>query len=611
MCGIFGIINFHKKEIKMLDKQMELMQKILNHRGPDFSKYCSYNDRNLALGHNRLSIIDLNIRSSQPLEIKDLVLLFNGEIYNFIELKKDLKDKWDFKTKSDSEVILAMYYEYGEEFITKLDGMFVLLIFDKKKNKILIFRDEFGIKPLYYSLINNNFYFASELKAIMPFIKNPKIDNYGLSQYLILQYQIDNSTLIEGVKTLLPGEKIIIDLNKKKSCISRSFFYRLEDNLRKDFDCKDINNEVYNKIKNSIELQTRSDVPITSYASGGIDSSIVSIIASKKKEIPEIFNGFFSGFAKFSELCYAKEVEKSINNSLIPVPINYESFLKNIKDIIYFLDYPIAGPGSYPQFIVSNNVSKKYKVVLGGQGGDEIFGGYIRYFIPFLTDDDIRRHKIFSNYDKLINKFKSNKDFAESYFSIIDRSEDLKFINKTFLKRHKNKIFNSFLKIFNNFETDNFNKCLLFDLKYSLPSLLHVEDRMSMANSIESRVPLIQKDLINYVINIPKTEKLIIGDSKPILKKAFKNTLPSKILNRKDKMGFPVPLNIWIKNDLKNFFSKILRNLKKRKLDFIKEDFEFNFDKYSREPWILISLEVWLQIFFDEHTFFNFEEADQ
>jgi asparagine synthase (glutamine-hydrolysing) len=366
-----------------------------------------------------------------------------------------------------------------------------------------------------------------------------------------------------------------------------------------------------------------SDVPISSYISGGLDSSIISMLSENK--INNLFHGNFIEYPNCDESYYAKIISDKINVNMHTININYKDFHDNIKKIIYYLDYPIAGPGSFCQYMVSKLASKYTKVILGGQGGDEIFGGYVRYLIPYLEKslndsfngdiknllDLINHMRIFNEYKPMIKNFFSEGMFNnldERYFSLINRSNELNdIINWNYLP--KDSIYNLYKTNFNNKNipnTDFFNKMLNFDLQYSLPGLLHVEDRVSMAFGLESRVPFINHELCEFVAKIPEKYKINCGETKYLLKKTFNDLLPNEIINRKDKMGFPVPLNEWFKNELKEFFIETMINLQNRKIKYLNITDEFikninNNSIFSRKYWILFSLELWYQNIFDNN----------
>ena len=625
MCGISGIVNLQGIEISNLDKYLEVMNDIQKHRGPDGNGIWSNNKNNVGFGHTRLSIIDLDTRSNQPLVNNNLVITFNGEIYNYKELKNTYLSNFKFITESDTEVLLGLYNKFGSECLKHLIGMFSFSIYDINKNEIFCARDRLGVKPFYYLIKDNVFYFASEVKTLIPFLDNIVEDMDGISEYLFFNFPISENTMIKGIKQLLPGHYLHIKYGKIK--IQKYWDTNYTDKI--NLESNEYINHVKNLIENSISLHTVSDVPISSYVSGGIDSGLVSVITHNKKNIDYLFHGKFSKYPECDESQYADRIANQIKVPLITSDITCDDFINNISDLIYYLDYPVAGPGSFPQYILSKKVSQYTKVVLGGQGGDEIFGGYTRYILPYfekVIEEAIDGNsnnlinllpyiEIIKKYKPMLKSFWQNNLFENldvRYFDIINRTTDLTDITNWNII-DKNKMIGKFNKIFNNdnfADDDFFNKMLDFDLKYSLAALLHVEDRVSMANSLESRVPLINHKIIEYMQKIPEDIKINAGNMKYLLKTTANNILPEEIINRKDKMGFPVPLNDWYNEHLKSYFIDIITSLKKRNLNYlnITQDFIDKLDSintFSRKIWMLISLEIWYQQIFDKFNEFK------
>ena len=348
---------------------------LIKHRGPDGEGLWTSECGKAGLGHVRLSIIDLKT-GNQPMVCSHdrYVIAYNGEIYNFKQIKQELVG-FDFKTESDTEVILNSFKRWGFDCINKFNGMFAFAIWDKSEKKLFLARDRFGIKPLYYFMENKVLYFASEIKALLPFQNKIEINQKGLSQYFNLQHNLGETTMFSGINNFPVASfaqfssDCVIDITEYwKPQFSPDF-----DHTEKWFISRA--EELLNE---SIISHTVSDVEIGSYVSGGIDSSLVaSKLAKLNKDVPiKFFNGRFKESLDYDESIYAKDVARSLNANYIQTEICSNDFLNNIDKVIYHLDQPTAGPGSFPQFCVSQTVSKHVKVVLGGQGGDEIFGGY-------------------------------------------------------------------------------------------------------------------------------------------------------------------------------------------------------------------------------------------
>ncbi len=334
--------------------------------------------------HKRLSIIDLST-GQQPMTFNDCTIVYNGEIYNYIELRENLiKRGHQFHTTSDTEVILHLYTEYGNEFVNLLNGMFAFIIFDRKNNKLFISRDHFGIKPLYWYHDREKIVFGSEIKALLahPGIKaEPEIEN--LYEYFTFQFVMGEGTMFKDIFKVQPGHFMTIDLLSWETKIVKYW----EPNFKTDqYHTEEYFVHELQKILNeTISQQLRSDVSLGTYLSGGLDSSLVTIMASKLLNKPvKSFSGAFNEGPEFNELEYARIAAKEAHAELFEIFPKEDEFIELMPKLIYHLDEPVAGPGLFPQYIVSKFASNHVKVILGGQGGDEIFGGYTRYLVAYL-----------------------------------------------------------------------------------------------------------------------------------------------------------------------------------------------------------------------------------
>lgn len=631
MCGFVGIINKNKSHVEV--NILSQMAETLNHRGPDDEGY--FLDNNVGFYHKRLSIIDL-AGGHQPMTSENLTIVFNGEIYNYIELRNDLKKKgYQFKTQSDTEVILKMYEEYGIKFVDMLNGMFAFLLYDKKREIIVAARDHFGIKPIYYFADNNKIIFASEIKAIL---KHPEVktipDYNSINEYLTFQFVLGEETLFKNINKMKPGHCMVLNLNSMNYTCTKYWVpsFKIDSYHTEEY----FTYELSKLLNNAIEMQLRSDVPLGTYLSGGIDSSIVSLLASFKLDKNlKTFTGAFKEGAEFDETRYSREVSNLCNAERFEIFPTENDFIDTIPKLIYYLDEPAAGPGLFPQYMVSKLASENVKVVLGGQGGDEIFGGYARYVIAYFeqaikgaifeTNEEgehiVSLQTILPNlpyikqYVPLMKEFNKSELFEnmdQRYFRLIDRKNGNDFLfsnefNETFSKE---KIFNKFKNIFNDPDTKSYyNKMTHFDMVSSLPALLHVEDRVSMAASIESRVPLLDRRIVDLVTSMPPSMKFKGAEMKYILKKSTSNILPKSILNRKDKMGFPVPLHLWAKNMASEFFKDALLSEKCRNRGIFNskevEKLICNERAFGRKLWGMLSLELWFREFIDKENCSN------
>ena len=626
MCGINGIHHVHLSNISNIEQKIKVMNELIKHRGPDSNGV--WTNGYIGLGHTRLSIIDLSSLGHQPMKYNNLTLTFNGEIYNYKEIKEDLKNKWTFTSNSDTEVILALYSLYKDNCVQYLDGMFSFAIWDDTTKELFCARDRLGIKPFYYLIQEDIFYFASEVKALIPFLSTDtlEIDNIGMTEYLLFQYPISDNTLIKNVKQLMPAHTITI----KHNDISINRYWTLNYQNKLDNSIEEYTTQIKNLVDYSIDIHLNSDVPISSYVSGGIDSSLITILSNKKHVLHKLFHGKFSEYTNCDESKYAELVAKQIDTEIVYRDMTSKDFHEHINKIIYHMDYPAAGPGVFPQYMISQSVSEHSKVVLGGQGGDEIFGGYVRYIIPYFEnciENSIKGNSenlskllpnltILKEYKPMLKTFCEKGMFEtldKRYFRLCDRSNVMNNIIH-WDKLNKEQVFEKYLNKFNNQilpENDFFNKMLHFDLENSLPALLHVEDRVSMAWGVESRVPLLNHKLVEYLASIPENVKINPSNMKYLLKETYGSELPDEILNRKDKMGFPVPLNDWIKkDDLKEYFKDLMKNLKQRNLKFLNINNTLitnleTCDTFTRQYWILMNIELWYQTFYDRFNEFK------
>tara|TARA_B100000427_G_scaffold329655_1_gene346865 strand:+ start:3421 stop:5280 length:1860 start_codon:yes stop_codon:yes gene_type:complete len=612
MCGFNGIIGkFSPKELDHVKESSNLIK----HRGPDEKTHLEL--ENLYIDFYRLSIIDIPTGSQPMTDIdNNFTIFFNGEIYNFLALKEELiREGSEFKTNSDTEVLLEVFNKFGIKGVEKLNGMFSICLIDKKKNLTYLIRDQFGIKPLYYKQDKNIIKFSSEAKTLTQ--ENIKIEENSLGQYLGYQFYLDNNILSSGIKTVEPGTYIEINNNTGEIKLKEYFKIKFLNNMESRTNLKDLEKTILK----SVEQQVFAEVEVGTHLSGGVDSSLITAMANKFAPDLKAFHGYFPNDKKeYSEINYAREVSNFLGIELHEIEIEYLDFIENFTDIINFLDYPIVGPGVFPQYMVNKEASKHVKVLLGGQGGDEIFAGYARYLIVYLeqvllgsiTESQNSEHLVnldtiskalpsLNEYIPLLKRMWSTElftDTATRYELLLDRN-----IPKNWLTSKTNELTNNarttFLEEMNKIkEKSLINNMLHFDIKYVLPGLLQVEDRVSMAHSIESRVPYLDQNVFNIAVNLEPKLKFGEGVLKSPLKEISKKYLPKEVHERKEKMGFPVPLNDWMeKKDFKNFVMDTitLSNFGNSKY-FNKKEFEKDvtvFDTFDRSIWAILCLSVW------------------
>jgi asparagine synthase (glutamine-hydrolysing) len=455
-------------------------------------------------------------------------ITYNGEIYNYIELRNELgPDK--FKTTSDTEVILRAYEKWGADCVKHLRGMFAFALWDQATNSLFCARDRFGIKPFYYTVVGNTFYFASEIKALLPFVEKIETNRHALMEYLTFQFCLSGKTLFENIHELQPGHILRVKGNNLEVQRYWEVYYHLDFNHTDKY----FEEQLREMLDESVRLHLRSDVPLGAYVSGGLDSSIVASLASRESAKDFIgYTGKFSFSSDYDESKYARALAESCGFELQEIDITAGDFIENIRKVIYHLDYPVAGPGSFPQYMVSRLASGSRKVVLGGQGGDEIFGGYTRYLIAYFEqcikaaiDGTMHNGNFVVTYESIIPNLTALKNykpllqefFREGLFEPMDKRY-FRLINRApMLKDEVHwELFNGYSPLESLrtvFNGDNVGKESYFDLmthfdfKTLLPALLQVEDRVSMAHGIESRVPFLDHPLIELPILNSRMER--------------------------------------------------------------------------------------------------------
>lgn len=625
MCGIAGAVSLRGTPVPKLPSVLEVMSELIAHRGPDGSGFWMTPDARCGLAHRRLAIIDLSATGHQPMVAQNgAVLTYNGEVYNYRELMDQLRDRWNFRSTSDSETILAAYDRWGTDCLAHLRGMFSFAIWDG--NRLFAARDRFGIKPFYYAIVDGVLYFASEIKALLPVLPEITTDPDALAEYITFQYTIGDRTLFKHVHQLLPGHALVVENGAAK--IHR--YWDVHYDIDFEHTPRWFTERMRSLLEDSVNVHLRSDVPVGAYVSGGIDSSLIAIMAAREEASGRVgFHGKFTEFPGYDESSFAQAAAGQGGIDLHQIEITAGDFRDNIQKVIYHLDHPVAGPGSFPQYMVSQLAARHVKVVLGGQGGDEIFGGYARYLIAYLeqslkaaidgsykngnfvvTPESIIPHlTVLQEYKPLIRQLFSKGLFGpleDRYFRLIDRATDLENeVDWSLLDREG--VFERFRSIFSSERNVRkeayFDSMTHFDFKCLLPALLQVEDRMSMAHGLEARVPLLDHPVVEFAATIPADIKFKGGQMKHFIKTTFGAQLPQNLIQRRDKMGFPVPLKEWFSGELRDFAADIFSTQRVRSRPFFDTDAILsNFDKgerFSRKTWGLLSLELWHQTFHD------------
>tara|TARA_Y100000034_G_scaffold104910_1_gene131802 strand:- start:79 stop:2004 length:1926 start_codon:yes stop_codon:yes gene_type:complete len=638
MCGITGF-NFNDKGL------VKRMLKTISHRGPDQDGI--YEDKGITLGHKRLSIIDLSSKGKQPMsnEDGDIWITFNGEIYNYKELKSELKNH-KFSSNTDTEVILHAYEEFGYDCLEKLNGMFAFGIWDSKKKVLFLARDRAGIKPLYYYLKDDEFIFCSELKGILEHENVMReIDVNVLNKMSSLKYNIDEKTILKDIWRVLPSQYLIYDTKSRK--IEKKDYWSPFNEISNKSEGF-FTEKLSELLEDSVEKRLMSDVPLGVYLSGGIDSSTMVALMTKinkRNEVNEEIKTFSVGFGygeETDELEYAKITSDYFNTDHKEYMVKSD-LVNLLPKIVWHMDEPISELALIPLYLLSQNAKKDVTVVLTGDGADEIFAGYEQYkyltlawktrFLPKLLKNKMApfllensplsiRNKFFKysaalgkeGLKRSINVLKSVPDKGVSYVefvSFFNDEERSKLFNEEIKKQISEFSFSNDLnkKYFMN-SYDYLNQLLYLELKTLLPeNYLMKTDKMTMAHGVEARVPFLDHRLIEFSYQVPPKLKLNNFTEKYVLKKAVRDIVPPKIATRK-KQRFYVPVDIWIKKDLKYLVDSLLskKNITKQNYfnySHIKKIID-NYDSsrlvYGRQLWTLINFQIWHKIYIDKEN---------
>ena len=577
MCGICGQYNFDEKPVK--EDLLRSMCVVMKHRGPDDEG--TYVDGPFGMGMRRLSIIDLST-GHQPISNEDGTIwtVLNGEIYNYEELTEDLKKKGHvFITKSDTEVLVHLYEEYGKNFVRLLRGMFGFALWDKRKKELMLARDPLGIKQLYFLKERDAFLFGSEIKCVLRAMQGARnTDTEAFSHYLTFLYLPDNLTIYEGIEKIRPGCILTINQNGLKS----EEYWNLNVLQGTDITLFEAQKRLMELMEESISLHLRSDVPLGVFLSGGVDSSIITAMASRITDKP--LNTFTVGYGKegdfYDERPYARLIAKQFktnHHEYIITPDIEDAIYK----LIYYFDEPFANSSAIPNYYISQAMRKSVKVALSGLGGDEVAGGYERYAGVKLLSYLSNTPKAFKNMAmaavSLLPDSKNGNYIADrckrfikasiqtaprAYYSLISGLSDEKKERVFSQQIKKNMKLNGSFLLFKRLidgsnQSDPLRAAMYFDIvSYMTNDLLVLADRTSMANSLEVRVPFLDHKLVEFMFKLPNSLKIRGLQKKYLLKKAFKGILPDSILFRK-KRGFSTPLSVWLRKDLRQFTHSI------------------------------------------------------
>ena len=580
----------------------------MKHRGPDDEGY--YFDADISLGMCRLSIIDVE-GGQQPIynEEGSICVVLNGEIYNFKELRDKLEEKGHkFCTRSDTEVLVHLYEEYGHNLIEKLNGMFAFAIWDSNKKELFLARDRLGIKPLYYAITNNEFIFASEIKAILECeTVNREVDKTALANYFSLRYIPAPKTMFEGIRKLKPAHYLVVNKNG------------IQERCYWDLKCAPMNGsqeyfeeKIIKGLQESVRERLIADVPLGAFLSGGVDSSIIVALMSQLKEEPiKTFSVGFIG-EEFDERSYASYVADYFGTDHHEIEVRIDR-LDLLPKIVEHFDEPIADPAAIPTYLISEFARKSVKVVLTGEGGDEMFGGYERYqselkfnrYFSFIPNPLRKSLRLFNVIPGKYTAFLSSRVNEVEGYSLRSEGYDnppvlnIKTDNNEDVKNMVEKSFQD--------KPDYLCKMVYFDIMYWLPDeLLMKVDKMSMANSLEARVPFLDHRFVEFAFNIPSDYKIRNGIEKFILKRAAKKILPDKVIERK-KHGFNVPIKMWFRESrdiidqyMDKDILKQVEHLNAEKVTRVWNKHRRNRGDYEFLLWKVLNYVIWWKEYRDE-----------
>ena len=630
MCGVVGLINLSNQKIS--NSTIKKMTDSIYHRGPDGEG--QWTEDNVGIGHRRLSIIDLSSAGNQPMmsEDKRYIFSYNGEVYNFLELKKELVQLgYKFFSNTDTEVVMKSLICWGEKALLKFNGMFAFAFWDRLSKTLILARDRYGIKPMYYAKQGNNFFFSSEQKAILTNNEfKRKLNKAGLLEYLTFQNFINSQTLLEDINLLEAGSYIKLHLEKKNSykfSIVKYWDYIFQNNkIVKNK--SEYTEELERLMKQSVQRQLVSDVEVGSYLSGGIDSSSIVAFASKENQDLKTFTcGFDLTSASGIELNYDERKDAEFLSSNFGTE-HYEVFLKSgdmekcLNDVVYHIEEPRIGQ-SYPNYYVSKLASKFVKVVLSGSGGDELFAGYPwRYYRNLQTNNF---EDYLSNYYKFWQRLIPNKEIIKVLSPIYKEIKDIRTedIFKDKIRDHSNN---------SRSNSDFLNHSLYFECKTFLSSLFVIEDKLSMSHSLETRVPFMDNDVVDFAMKCPSNLKFNFFKNikrinenqfgnkkkafldtnkaknanaylgKKILRDAMKKHVPQRIISAK-KQGFSSPDSSWFRGKSINFVKNLLFNDNARIYEYLDRSSTHSLIKQHLSGkinrrlmiWSLLYLEIYLQ----------------
>lgn len=628
MCGICGVVRLDKQPVKagtIID-----MITTIAHRGPDGEGV--WVDGAIGLGHRRLAIVDLTPAGHQPMcnDSGELVIVYNGELYNHLEIRKELASLGhSFHSRSDTETILHAYEEWGASCLDRFNGMFAFAIWNKQENQLFLARDRFGVKPLYYFFDGIKFIFGSEIKAILAYPGVPRAVCYpALNEYFTFQNILSDLTLFEGVRILPAGFLLEVDLdsvNGENNISIQQYWDYDFSKQQDDLSFEEASDELYRLFVQAVTRQLMSDVPIGCYLSGGMDSGSITAIARQHLGRLLTFTGGFDlSSASGLELAFDERHNAEVLSNLLKTEqyevVMHAGDMEHIMHDLIWHQEDLRLGQSYPNYYVSRLAGKFGKVVLSGAGGDELFGGYPWRYFHGLKGDENGLH---------------SDDYYKNYYEfwqrlVSDEEKNLLFNDQTLKRIGDHSTFDAFKNIFTSSNLpapktieDCINNSLYFELKTFVTGLLVVDDKISMAHSLETRVPFLDNDLVDFACSLPPHYKLKdlnliqngvdendlgkylqTNQGKLILRSAMERIIPSEVTGRM-KQGFSAPDASWFRGESIDYINSLLRDQNARIYQFLNREYvirkldEHTSGKHNHRLfiWSLISFEIWLGIF--------------
>lgn len=635
MCGICGRVELNSG-CGFSREDLQAMADTIRHRGPD--DHGELLSGPVGLGFRRLSIVDL-ATGHQPMSNEDgtIWIVFNGEIYNHPELRPVLERRGHrYATNADTETILHLYEEYGEDCVHHLRGMFGFVIFDTRLKRLFCARDRLGIKPFYYVLTQGQFGFASEIKALfeLPGIR-PELNRSVLPEFFAFGYISSDETMFDGVKKLPPGHRLTLNLAGNAAELQIEQYWDLDisrpTSLRNEAECVTLFRDLFDE---TVRIHLMSDVPLGVFLSGGLDSSAIAATMALMRQ--DRIQTFSVGYAEdqYSELPYARIVAKHIGAEYNEVILGPEDFFASLPQLIWHEDEPIVWPSSVALHFVSQLASQKVKVVLSGEGGDEIFAGYLKYratlwnmlagpayrkMVPAAVRSGIQRlltSRMLPDYfgRKLRHSFLYfpevfEKIYFDNFYSVFPQDKQSQLLTEAVTAElgNSNAYANS-MRFFSPGENSKslLERLLFLDIKTYLVELLMKQDQMSMSTSLESRVPFLDHKLVEFAMGIPANLKVRNMSGKYLLRRAMTERVPREVLNR-SKKGFPTPIRPWLRNQLFGKVSAILTDGRMAARDIVKPEavqrllaeHRHGSSRATEGCWRLLNFELWCRIFFD------------